>query len=63
MTHDYQNHKLTVTDTLRLVHCISTDIFERRRKYGIPVWMSRHPELNHYICQVSVSFSRDETFE
>ncbi|CAN0369266.1 unnamed protein product, partial [Scytosiphon promiscuus] len=28
------------------------DIFERRRKYGVPVWMSRHPELNTYIYQV-----------
>ncbi|CAM9221434.1 unnamed protein product [Laminaria digitata] len=28
------------------------DIFERRRKYGVPVWMSRHPDLNHYIFQV-----------
>lgn len=32
--------------------CWVTDIFERRRKYGVPVWMSRHPELNEYICQV-----------
>lgn len=29
------------------------DIFERRRKYGMPVWMSRHPDLNNYIFQVS----------
>ncbi|CAN0564148.1 unnamed protein product, partial [Ectocarpus sp. 12 AP-2014] len=28
------------------------DIFERRRKYGVPVWMSRHPELNAYISEV-----------
>eukprot|EP00903_Cladosiphon_okamuranus_P017527 g16142.t1 len=28
------------------------DIFERRRKYGVPVWMSRHPELNSYIYEV-----------
>eukprot|EP00752_Nemacystus_decipiens_P003786 g3486.t1 len=28
------------------------DIFERRRKYGVPVWMSRHPELNSYIHEV-----------
>ncbi|CAM9259090.1 unnamed protein product, partial [Pylaiella littoralis] len=28
------------------------DIFERRRKYGVPVWMSRHPELNNYIYEV-----------
>jgi len=27
------------------------EIFERRRKYGIPVWMSRHPGLNEYIFQ------------
>ncbi|CAM9153688.1 unnamed protein product [Ascophyllum nodosum] len=27
-------------------------IFERRRKYGVPVWMSRHPDLNDYIYQV-----------
>lgn len=30
-----------------------SDIFERRRKYGVPVWMSRHPELNTYIYQVN----------
>ncbi|CAM9202921.1 unnamed protein product [Hapterophycus canaliculatus] len=30
------------------------DIFERRRKYGVPVWMSRHPELNSYIYQVLI---------
>ncbi|CAM9301904.1 unnamed protein product [Ectocarpus sp. 8 AP-2014] len=28
------------------------DIFERRRKYGVQVWMSRHPELNAYISEV-----------
>ncbi|CAN0307252.1 unnamed protein product [Discosporangium mesarthrocarpum] len=28
------------------------EIFERRRKYDVSVWMSRHPELNDYICQV-----------
>ena len=27
-------------------------LFERRRKYGIPVWMSRHPDLNTYIVKV-----------
>eukprot|EP00048_Salpingoeca_helianthica_P010946 m.156810 g.156810 ORF g.156810 m.156810 type:complete len:233 (-) comp15158_c0_seq8:42-740(-) len=25
-------------------------IFERRKKYGVPVQMSRHPELNQYIA-------------
>ena len=29
-------------------------IFERRRKYGVPVWMSRHPDLNDYIYQVKI---------
>jgi mitotic spindle assembly checkpoint protein MAD2B len=28
------------------------EMFERRRKYEVPVWMSRHPELNEYIYQV-----------
>lgn len=26
--------------------------FERRKKYDVPVRMSRHPELNEYIAQV-----------
>ncbi|KAG5177629.1 HORMA domain protein [Tribonema minus] len=26
-------------------------MFERRRAYEVPVWMSRHPELNEYIAQ------------
>eukprot|EP00656_Telonema_subtile_P014176 TRINITY_DN17228_c0_g1_i3.p1 TRINITY_DN17228_c0_g1~~TRINITY_DN17228_c0_g1_i3.p1 ORF type:complete len:106 (+),score=24.72 TRINITY_DN17228_c0_g1_i3:75-392(+) len=25
------------------------EVFEKRKRYGIPVWMSRHPELNQYI--------------
>lgn len=28
-----------------------SEIFERRCKYGIPVWMSRHPDLNTYISE------------
>lgn len=32
-------------------------IFERRRKYGVPVWMSRHPGLNDYIYQVRFQLS------
>jgi len=28
------------------------DIFERRRKYGLPISMSRHPDLNNYIYQM-----------
>lgn len=26
------------------------DIFERRKKYGVPVWYSRHEGLNQYIA-------------
>ena len=29
-------------------------MFERRSKYRIPVWMSRHPDLNSYISKVLV---------
>lgn len=25
------------------------EVFEKRRQYGLPVWMSRHPDLNKYI--------------
>jgi hypothetical protein len=28
------------------------ELFERRRKYGTIVWMSRHPEINSYIAEV-----------
>lgn len=31
---------------------IPTALFERRRKYNIPVYMSVHPELNQYIIDV-----------
>ena len=31
---------------------IPTALFERRRKYNIPVYMSVHPELNQYIRDV-----------
>jgi mitotic spindle assembly checkpoint protein MAD2B len=27
-------------------------LFERRAKYEIPVFMSRHPDLNQYIARV-----------
>ena len=30
-------------------------IFERRRKYNVPVWMCVHPELNQYIKDVLVA--------
>jgi len=29
-----------------------SNLFERRRKYGMAVWMSRHPQLNTYITKV-----------
>ena len=29
-------------------------LFERRRKYNIPVWLCVHPELNQYIKDVLV---------
>ena len=38
--------------TSSLCYACPADIFERRRKYGVPVWMSRHPELNGYIHEV-----------
>lgn len=33
-------------------------IFERRREYGMSVWMSRHPELNDLIHEVRASSRR-----
>ena len=32
-------------------------LFERRKKYGVPVQMSRHPELNSYILSVLESIT------
>jgi len=32
----------------------SAAIFERRKEYGVAVWMSRHPELNDCIFEVSL---------
>jgi len=29
-------------------------LFERRRKYDVPVMMSRHPDLNAYIHEVII---------
>ncbi|CAM9684834.1 unnamed protein product [Chrysoparadoxa australica] len=41
------------------IHCIlqtrevyPASIFERRKKYGAKVWMSRSPDLNDYVSQV-----------
>ena len=31
---------------------ISVDIFEKRLKYGVSVWQSRHSEVNNYIERV-----------
>ncbi len=31
---------------------MSSDLFERRRKYNVPVYMCVHPELNQYIRDV-----------
>ena len=30
-------------------------LFERRRKYNVPVWMCVHPELNQYIKDILVA--------
>eukprot|EP00741_Cyanophora_paradoxa_P003574 tig00000093_g3472.t1 len=32
-------------------------LFERRRKYGMAVWMSRHPDVNDYILSAVTSFN------
>ena len=33
---------------------VVVDLFERRRKYNVPVYMCVHPELNQYIRDVLV---------
>ena len=35
------------------------DVFERRRKYGVPVWRSRHEGLNQYIASFITQFMSD----
>ena len=39
---------------LLVVVVVVVDLFERRRKYNVPVYMCVHPELNQYIRDVLV---------
>ncbi|RUS23393.1 DNA-binding protein [Endogone sp. FLAS-F59071] len=36
-----------------------SDLFERRKKYNVPVQMSRHPGLNAYICDAVLACKPD----
>ena len=36
--------------------CFQTALFERRRKWNVPVRMSKHPELVEYIHDVRFTF-------
>ena len=39
-------------DCILITLCIHVAVFQRRRKYNVPVQMSGHPELNQYIRDV-----------
>jgi hypothetical protein len=44
--------EVAVHSILHIRELYPSSFFERRRKYGIPVWMSRQPDLNAFIVKV-----------